>query len=210
MFLIYIDAIPVLQPRSYPLDLFYKDRNIYVHAEISSRQELAETLPATVHAVGTIGGELDKIWNVCVCFSGAYLVENNQVVPTLNQAPFAGEYLSVTHIRPSEISAMTFGQGAYLVGFDQTIEWLSPIESVPAIMVYYRNLTLTNGWLQQNSTSQSYPAKSLHIESYSTLEANKTNIKFYVVSVVGSALAIVQFLLSALSKREKPKLRKIT
>ena len=77
------------------MDLLYQDKKIFIHGTVSSTEpEFAERVPVTVHAVGSIGAGLDKVWLICLCFSGAYRLENGQVATTINQTPFAGAWIN--------------------------------------------------------------------------------------------------------------------
>ena len=110
----------------------------------------------------------------------------------------------LTKVKPNEYMEMTFGPGAYLVGLDQTIEWLAPIESVPTIIVYYRNFTLVNGIRTQFTASQAYPAKSVHIEPYSTIDSEKSGWRNTAIDTIIVALAIAELGPYAIPKRQKP------
>ena len=58
---------------------------------------------------------------------------------------------------------MTFGSGGLILsGLTKRLSGLAPIESVPTILVYYRNFTLVNGMRTQFIASQGYPEKFTH------------------------------------------------
>jgi hypothetical protein len=204
LLLVYSEAIPLWKPvERYELDLLFLEKDIFIHATVSSTEpEFADRVPITTHAYGSIGNE-SNIFIICLCFSGAYFIVNNQVETNINKQPFAGVLLNITHTRPNENLMETFEPGAYLAGIDQTIEWLSPTESVPYIIITYTTFTPLNGLLQQDFASQGYPAKSLHIESYSMIESEKTSLKSNATDIGIVGLALAEFGLYVIPKRQQ-------
>jgi hypothetical protein len=203
MALVIFDVIPVMQPVTNTVDLFYIEKSVYIHATISSPQDFTQNVVATVHAVGSIGSPIKYIWDVCVCFSQAYYVFEGQITPNINQVPYAGPSLNVTQTAPNEPLSETFGpNGSYLVGPDQTIVWQAPVDSVPYIIITYKNNTVVNGIGQNVFASQGYPAKSIHVESYASMESDKVSAKFYVTSIIAIPLSTIEIGLQIRKKRK--------
>jgi hypothetical protein len=197
-------------PVSQSFELLYLEKNIYIQAELTSPQDFTERAPATVHAVGSIGGSPTGIFSICVCFSGAHQISQGQPISTINEEQFAGAWLNVTETKPAETISETFSPGEYLAGSDRQIEWLNPMDSIPTIIVYYKNSTFVNGINQENTASKPYPDQAIHIESYATVETEKTDNKFFITEVSAVGLGIVQYLISVIPRRERIKPRKIS
>jgi hypothetical protein len=209
------------------MDLDYPDQAIFIHTTISSLFIFAERVPVTIHAVGHIGignefrnvTQLSKrIAAICVCFSGAYHLDSNSQ-PVLNfaqppqgtalsQQQYAGEYLDLTSHKPNENLTNIYGPGWYLVGQDSEIEWLSPMVTIPSIIVTFTGINATNGF-HQDYVSRSFPSQSLPIQPYSEFAPEQTNKEFFVTTVVLAVFGVVQGILYAIGKRE-PKQRKIS
>jgi hypothetical protein len=201
-----LDYIPVLQPDIYRATFWYLEEGIYIEANATSSEPFADDLPVTVHAVGSIGPDYANISNVCLCFGGAYYLDlNGQIIPNPNREPFAGPILTVTTTRPSEGVTQWLG-GAYLVGPSATIEWQNPMESSPAIMVTYVNTTIVNGIVQNVFASQRYPSESIHIESHTAIESEKTEFKFFYLAAAAVPITILEgVLIPRIKLRRKSK-----
>ena len=215
LFLVWVEVIPVWNPISTPMELFYSQRDVYINVTISSTEpEFAERSPVTIHAFGSIGvrsvgdsgfadaSVLKNVLMVCAAFSGAYPFLNGQVITDINPQPNGGVCLSITNTPPREHLAMSFGPGAYLTTEDQTVEWLSPTESIPSIIILY-NGTISIDGVVRNTISQSYPEKKLQIESLNTIQSTKLYLKSPVEGMTGVVLGLVQAIPWAISKRKQ-------
>jgi hypothetical protein len=209
------------------MDFDYSDQYIFIHATISSMFIFAERVPVTIHAVGDIGignaflnvSQLfEGISSICLCFSDAYHLDSNRQ-PVLNfaqppqgtalsQQQYAGEYLNMNAHKPNEQLTHIYGPGWYLVGQDSDIEWLSPTNSIPSIIVTFAGINATNGF-HQDYVSRSFPSKSLVIQPYSDFASEQTNKEFFAATVVIALFGLGQSILYGIGKR-KPKRLKIT
>jgi len=222
---IVFEIVSVWKAKSQSFDLHYIGKDVFIHVTVSSTQPIfADGTKVTIHAFGSIGTRSVRsafdnvgvlyanIADVCVLFSGAYQVVGDQVILDPNPEPRAGACLLITNTRPSESYNLTdwmqFGPGAFLSANDQTIQWSSPIESVPSILIKYWGFLMIDGVLR-NSISEDYPSKSVLVESHSALDLAKTEMKGFVLAAIGSIFTLVLYLAPAITKLRQQKRRKI-
>jgi len=206
--LVYYDnAIPVLAPASNSIDLTWLDESrgvaIFIEVTVSSPQYFTATLPVSVSAYGSISDQgLRWIWDICACLSEAYAMIGNKIVQTPNEEPFAGVYLNTTNTKPAEYTAAEDFAGEYLVGSPQSIEWQNPTQTVPYIIITYKNTTKVNGIGQNVQASKPFPDKGFQIESISSTDSNRATLRYYVTDALVVGLGLVQGLLIIIDKRE--------
>jgi len=205
--LVQYDVIPVMQPSLNSFDMTWLDETkgiaIFIHVTVSAPQDFTATLPVTVSAYGSSSDQqLRWIWNICACFSDAYEVVEGQIIPNPNAEPFAGVHLNVTHTKPVEYTSAEDFAGEYLVGLSQSIEWQSPTQTIPYIMITYRNTTVIRGIGQNLMTNKPFPDKGFSIEPFSTLESNEANIKLHDTGLLIFAGTIVEAVLLFVGKRK--------
>jgi hypothetical protein len=210
--LIWADIIPVMRPVSNPMTFLYPSKQeltrdgISIQATISSDQPFAERMPVRIHAVGSIGrGFAENVSQVQIYYRGAYLEKYlqptvvGQPPSSVLGHPSAGVNLFVTETPPNEGQVLVSSEGAFLVGVeDAVVEWLKEGDYYPTLIIIFKNI---------NYTTQDYPEYGLHVESYSTIESENTNLKGYWTEVGIFVLALVEVVLYTVSKLEKPRLK---
>jgi hypothetical protein len=207
LLMIYTEVIPVLPSASNSIDLTWLDESkgiaIFIHVDLSAPQDFTATLPVSVSAYGTISNQtLRWVWLICACFSDAYQMSGNQIIPNPNEQPFAGVYLNGTTTRPSEYTSPESFAGEYLVGFPQSIEWQNPTKTIPYIIVIYRNTTVVNGVGQNVEETKDFPDKGIEIAPFSTTESNKATMKYYFAEYLIIGFGIVQGVLLLVERHE--------
>lgn len=216
------EAVPILKPASpIPVELLDTDRDVYIQGTISTTApEFATEVPVTVYAVGSIGtrsvggtgyeknaSALKEILTVCLAFSGAHSVVGNRVITNTPRQPTDGAVcLVITSIKPKEDLRTQFGSaGAYLAAHTSTIEWLSPIESVPSILIVYWDPVLINGVVKSTNTYTD-PTQKIPIEPYSAIESQKDGTKILATEVAFFSFALIQGFIQvalSISKRQQ-------
>jgi hypothetical protein len=176
---------------------------ISIQARVSSDQPFAERMPVRIHAIGSIGrGFAENVSQVQIYFRGAYFemyLQPSVVGQPLSLLgyPSAGVDMYVTPT-PQPGQVLVSSDGAGLASDDAVVEWLKEGEYYPTLIIVFKNTT---------NTTRDYPEYSLHVESYSTIESESTNLKGYWTEVGIFVLALVEMALYTVSKLERPRLK---
>jgi hypothetical protein len=209
------NIISVMPHVDYHMDLIYPPseqeltRNvIYVRTTVSSDEGFAERTRIKIHAGGSLAdGFAENVSQVQVFFKGAYfeLFLQPHVVgpqpPSLVGQPSAGVYLTVRACPRYGIEGMALvsSDAVCLVSYEDTlVQWMTQGDYYPTLIIVFKN---------DSNITQDYPQFRLHIEPFSTLESEKTGLKFYWTG--GVAVFVVTLMeegLRILEKREKSRL----
>jgi hypothetical protein len=203
------NVIPVMQPASNSFNMTWLDESkgiaVTIYVTVSAAQDFTATLPVSVGAYGSISNQSlqwEPIWGICACFSDAYATYQGEIIPNPNAQPFAGVYLNTTNIKPGGYSAGEDFAGEYLVGSPQTIEWQSPTQTVPYIIITYRNTTTVNGIGENVQASKGFPDKGFPIEPFSTFESNNAQLKLNATELLVFTGTVVEAMLIFVGKRK--------
>jgi hypothetical protein len=177
----------------------HSSRQIVV-ATIFSHAIIAERTPVTLHAVGSMGWGMNRtVTSVSVVFDGAYTPING-TIPLVIGPIYAEVELTPTKNlteKPEKLGVIL--GGTYLAGKDAVIEWLVQDYYYPSLTVHFDN---------GNSASVTYKQYPVHVESYSTLESERTNGNLKTLEVAALAIAMSEGLSYFDKQAEKRQLNK--